>query len=198
MNIKAPERTHQLLEAAAACFVRRGFHRTTMDDIAREAGVSAGLIYRHFASKDDLIVAMVEQYQRDELARIIAAAQAPTLAAALAHLFSPEGRAADWRAEGLILAEIIAEALRNQRIEAVVRSNELAVIDALVTLISAAQARGEADPTLDPVVTAEFLKALSDGLLLRLAFASPHEHAELDYSRTTLDLLYRRLLGSSV
>jgi len=44
-----------ILHAAVACFVRDGFHKTTMSDIAEMAGVSDGLAYRYFSGKDEII-----------------------------------------------------------------------------------------------------------------------------------------------
>jgi AcrR family transcriptional regulator len=44
-----------ILHAAIACFARDGFHKTTMSDIAAEAGISDGLAYRYFTSKDEII-----------------------------------------------------------------------------------------------------------------------------------------------
>ena len=55
-------RRQQILDAAAACFAREGFHRTSMQDIVRECGISAGLIYRYFASKDEMIAAIVTDW----------------------------------------------------------------------------------------------------------------------------------------
>jgi len=49
-------RKQQILDAAANCFARNGFHRTSMQDIVRESGLSAGLIYRYFTGKDDLFL----------------------------------------------------------------------------------------------------------------------------------------------
>lgn len=48
-------RREQILDAAEACFVRNGFHRTTMADLAREAAMSQGNFYRYFASKEDIV-----------------------------------------------------------------------------------------------------------------------------------------------
>jgi AcrR family transcriptional regulator len=55
-------RRAEILDAAANCFARNGFHRTSMQDIVKESGVSAGLIYRYFTGKDDMIVAIVEDW----------------------------------------------------------------------------------------------------------------------------------------
>ncbi len=46
-------------DAAVTLFARRGFAATNMRDIAREAGISAGLIYRHYETKDELFGALV-------------------------------------------------------------------------------------------------------------------------------------------
>src|SRR3954471_22731131 len=55
-------RRDQILAAAARCFARDGFHRTSMQDIVRESGISAGLVYRYFAGKDDVIAAIVTEW----------------------------------------------------------------------------------------------------------------------------------------
>lgn len=44
-----------IADAAVALFIERGFVETTMDDVARAAGVSRRTAYRHFPSKDDLV-----------------------------------------------------------------------------------------------------------------------------------------------
>ena len=48
-------RKAEILNAARAVFVRHGFERATMQDIATEVGISPGAIYRYFPSKEDLI-----------------------------------------------------------------------------------------------------------------------------------------------
>jgi TetR/AcrR family transcriptional repressor of uid operon len=195
VNLKSAERTSRLLAAAAACFARRGFHRTTMDEIAREAGVSAGLIYRHFAGKDQLIVAIVEQHRAEQLDRIAAAAAQPTLAAALDTLADADLAAGAARADGLLVAEVIAEALRNPEVEQVVRAGDDAVRVALAEILAAAQRRNEIDRARDPLLTAEFLLALGEGTLLRVAFASPEERGQLALMREGLRAAYRQLAG---
>ncbi len=50
---------HTILEAAASVFARRGFHEVLTDEIADEAGVGKGTLYRYFRTKDDLFYAAV-------------------------------------------------------------------------------------------------------------------------------------------
>jgi AcrR family transcriptional regulator len=49
-----------ILAAARRCFVRNGFHQTSMQDLMREAATSSGAIYRYFDSKDAMILAIAE------------------------------------------------------------------------------------------------------------------------------------------
>ncbi|WP_238013862.1 helix-turn-helix domain-containing protein [Dactylosporangium sp. AC04546] len=63
-------RRRQILDAAAACFAREGFHRTSVQDIVRESGVSAGLVYRYFTGKEDMIAAIVAEWQERRVARL--------------------------------------------------------------------------------------------------------------------------------
>src|SRR5438445_7390847 len=55
------EATRQrILDAARRCFVRNGFHVTSMQDILGEAGLSVGALYRYFRSKDEIVVAIAD------------------------------------------------------------------------------------------------------------------------------------------
>lgn len=62
----------QLIAAASALFVARGFAATTVDDIVREADVAKGTFYYHFQSKEDLVVVM----QRLRLGEVVGAMDA--------------------------------------------------------------------------------------------------------------------------
>src|SRR5918995_5580677 len=55
------ERRTQILNAAERSFCRSGFHRTTMQDVAAEAGMSPGNLYRYFPSKDALVAGLCER-----------------------------------------------------------------------------------------------------------------------------------------
>jgi TetR/AcrR family transcriptional regulator, fatty acid metabolism regulator protein len=52
----------QIRKAALAVFARRGFHETTVAEIAQEAGIAKGTIYLYYASKEELLIAIFRRY----------------------------------------------------------------------------------------------------------------------------------------
>jgi AcrR family transcriptional regulator len=65
----------QLIEAAASVFARRGFQAATIEEIAEEAGYSHGAVYSNFAGKEDLFLAVFEQYMSERVQEVARAAQ---------------------------------------------------------------------------------------------------------------------------
>jgi TetR/AcrR family fatty acid metabolism transcriptional regulator len=57
----AATRRNQILDAATRVFAAKGFHPTTIKDIAREAGIADGTIYIYFKNKNALLIAMMER-----------------------------------------------------------------------------------------------------------------------------------------
>jgi AcrR family transcriptional regulator len=55
------DRREQIIDAAMRVFAQRGFARATNRDVAREAGITTGLIYYYFKSKEDLLRAALEE-----------------------------------------------------------------------------------------------------------------------------------------
>lgn len=55
------ERELLIMKAAGDLLVVRGYHETSLDDIAARVGISKGTIYLHFASKEDLVLALLKQ-----------------------------------------------------------------------------------------------------------------------------------------
>ena len=76
------ERRDGIVQAAMACFVSRGFHATSMRDVAQAAGVSLGNLYNYFTGKDALIaeVATQEQHELQPLVTALETAARPTRA----------------------------------------------------------------------------------------------------------------------
>jgi AcrR family transcriptional regulator len=62
----------RLLQAAARVYAAHGFAGATLDDVAEEAGLTKGAVYGHFGSKDNLLVALMEEYLAAEIAEQVA------------------------------------------------------------------------------------------------------------------------------
>ena len=70
MRTKTPLFAERMLDAAARLFARQRFHEVRMEDIAAEAEVGKGTIYRYFSDKDELYVALVERASQQFLGRL--------------------------------------------------------------------------------------------------------------------------------
>jgi AcrR family transcriptional regulator len=64
------ERADRILDAAARLLLRYGHDRTTISDIAREAGIAKGSVYAHWRSRDRLFLALLRREQAVLLAQI--------------------------------------------------------------------------------------------------------------------------------
>jgi AcrR family transcriptional regulator len=104
-RLTGEERRTGILDAALAVFSKSGYHAASIDDIAREAGVSKALIYEHFASKQELYGDLIARNARELTQRLAAAlvgleleSSAARLAAGLDAFFAfVEERRDAWR-----------------------------------------------------------------------------------------------------
>ena len=76
--MRGPERKAQILRVARKVFGAKGFHGVSMDDVAREAGVTKPILYDHFSSKEALYLALLDADAQALEERIRAALAAPT------------------------------------------------------------------------------------------------------------------------
>jgi len=115
------ERRGQILRAAMVCFAKCGFHQTSMQNISEEAGISVGLIYRYFESKDAVISAIAEEH-KGELADLLERARhAPTLLDSLEILFTAHCCENAPQIHSAFVVDIYAEAGRNPQMANLLR-----------------------------------------------------------------------------
>jgi AcrR family transcriptional regulator len=112
------DRQAQIIAAAERCFARAGFHRTTMKDIAQEAGMSAGNLYRYFVSKDE-VVAQLCAKDRADIGMGFAAMMTASDPFAAFEAMARHHLVDEPRERAILVAEIWAEAARNPRIAAI-------------------------------------------------------------------------------
>lgn len=68
----AAERKDQIVRATVDCITKHGYHNFSMQDVARTAGVSKGIIHYYFLNKDDLMMSVLDKVAGD-IERVIAA-----------------------------------------------------------------------------------------------------------------------------
>jgi len=61
-RLSAEQRRASIIEVAKRLFATKGFHGVSIDEIVREVGVSPAILYRHFASKEDLYQAVLQEF----------------------------------------------------------------------------------------------------------------------------------------
>lgn len=161
-------RRTRILDAAEHCFARAGFHGTTMQDICREAGVSAGALYVYFGSKESLIDGIAERDRTRLAGELAELAEADDLVAALQKLGErytleePEHKRA-------LFIEIGAEATRNRNVGEIFRSTDTFCKDSFARLFERARADGRIAPQLPIATIAQVLAVIGDGMYWRRA-----------------------------
>ncbi len=161
-------RRADILEASKRVFVQKGFAAATMHDIAEEAGVSAGNIYRYFASKEDLIRAVTVECERDYATLFEGNGQAVTSPMALLEQAGHEEwhaiREPGGRDRAVLNLESTLVGSRNAEVGTAIAEAMRSTHGLLVRLVAAAQERGEIADGVDPAALAMFLVAATHGV----------------------------------
>ncbi|KTS39151.1 TetR family transcriptional regulator [Methylobacterium indicum] len=167
----AEERRTRILDAAEACFVRHGFHRATMHDVAAEAGMSPGNLYRYFPSKDAIVAGLAERDRAAVAEDFSGIEAAPDLMQAFTGL--ARRHLAEAPAEKAVLClEMWAEATRNPAMAAICRDFEREIAGRLSGLYRQAQARvPQPAPGADPEALARLAMVMADGIMVRRALS---------------------------
>ena len=157
-----------IVRAAERAFVRFGFHATTMQNVAEEAGMSAGNLYRYFPSKEAIVeeLCVVDQAQRAEFFAAMSGR------GDLLHAISASVREhvlSRPPAKARMIVEIWAEAARNPRIAAITRAMDEDVLAGLERVVTAAKTTGCVAAPLNSRFAARVVFTLVAGLFKRLA-----------------------------
>jgi len=156
-----------LIDAAAEVFARRGFHAASLDEIAEAAGFTRGAIYSNFGGKEDLMIAVLDLFTKQQLEAFsavvdpAAGGSASERSAAAASVWTATQREQNLAALSL---EMRIYALRNPEFRRRLAISELhnqQRIAAFIAEVAAAEGRTLPVPAID---LAEMLRAFSDGL----------------------------------
>jgi AcrR family transcriptional regulator len=192
------QRRAEILEAALALFSSKGFHDTTMEEVANAAGVAKGTIYLYFQSKEHLLLALKRDFMQgltDAVANIVADA--------IEQLEG--GKATDYRdiIDDIFHAVVDYHTSRRDAVEVVVRQspspdlvNEALELEreylALVTSAFRTGMEFGVVHTEDPEMTAHLITAaIRDNIATCLCYGEP---ADLDrLVEASKQMLYKAL-----
>ena len=174
---KAEVRRQQILDAAAECFRKSGFHGASMSEIAKSFGMSAGHIYNYFDSKESIIQALVQRDLDQTLERIAKLQGEKDILKAMLGTVDEGVQRRIARSE--LDTEILAEAARNPKIAQVVQRADTVIRDKVHLLLLGILDEKSQQPACERTISAKatILMALFDGLQIR-AIRHPNLQAE--------------------
>jgi TetR/AcrR family transcriptional repressor of uid operon len=158
----------RVLDAFEICIQRSGFHRTTMQDVAKEAGMSAGNLYRYFPSKEALVSGMIGRDRERFSADFMNVAQSNDVMGSFIAL-GREHFINTPRSRCVQFMEIWAEASRNPVVAEMCNAVDREVNDFMVAILEAAKAAGQIPASIDSAATITVLSAMGDGFFTRRA-----------------------------
>ena len=166
-QLRAKLTRQHLLDAARRVFGEGGYARATVDDVARAAGCSKGAYYFHFATKEDALLALVEDWVSAQTGRLEAAVEhggvaENALASLVDALLATEGMAARDR---LLLLEFWLQGARNPKVRTILGRAHRSWRRLLVLAFVRAQEAGVLPGGIAPEEAADLVLALHHGLL---------------------------------
>lgn len=168
-KMRTTQQCQRILDAAERCFIDSGFHAASMAHIAATAGMSAGLIYRYFVSKNTIVKAIIARNLEREASGIINHLNSPEgVTEALLDVFERWRRGDDPKMNATLMLELTAESTRDPEIARAVRDKDRSLgLELTQAVRRIAQLRGV---TLTPAVArgrAIVLHCLVEGLASR-------------------------------
>jgi AcrR family transcriptional regulator len=185
----------RILDAARRCFMREGFHATSMQDILTEAQLSAGGVYLYFKSKEEIVEAIAV----DTLAFFTAAFEELLASDGLPPLDVVLGNALRILRERdreqptfRVVVQVWGEVGRAPRLAAQVADAQVRARELLGRLIEGYQARGDINPAAPVERIAQMLIAIMIGYVAQCAMLGDTDVDEfVDGLRPLLDARLR-------
>lgn len=165
----AAARKEQILMAAMTCFSRKGFHKTTMQDICKAADMSPGAVYSYFDSKDTIIGALCEMGEKMNT-NMFQMVKSPDYASAQAsyghalEMFISQYKHPMQQTGARMDAMFMAEALHNDELAEMGVRSYRNIMGHIREMVSDSQRAGEVNPDLDVDAVCQVMFSLVQGL----------------------------------
>jgi TetR/AcrR family fatty acid metabolism transcriptional regulator len=190
---RSESRREELLAAAVRAFAVKGYHGCRISDIADEAGVSHGLVYHYFSSKEAILETIFREnwgvvaIAIDEIAATDAscAEQIRKIVSLMLH---------SWRRDPDVVRVLVREIARSPQLQERIGDFQQ-TFDALARLIARGQESGEFDASLDPRIATFALWGMLDEVLTAWVLGRlPSEGSDVDDAEATATAMVRRAL----
>jgi AcrR family transcriptional regulator len=138
------QRRASIVQAALICFIDKGFHATSMRDVAQAAGVSLGNLYNYFTGKEALIAEVASQEQEELVPLLVSLADKAVPSKATIKTFLQAYQALCRQREWAVLsAECLAEIARNPVLAPAFAANYAALQRILADALERGQKHGK-------------------------------------------------------
>ncbi|MHB8777855.1 MAG: TetR/AcrR family transcriptional regulator [Anaerolineales bacterium] len=182
------ERKPQILQAAAQIFLQKGFGATRMEDIAKQAGLSVGNLYRYFPGKLDMTLALMELFLEPSLSNSNDLLSAPgTCRERLEGDFLRVLLKQD-QAMLTLYGEMYHLARQEPRVHAMLADYNLRYQKIVAAMLQQGIQSGEIHP-IDPAAVAFAFQSIFDGFMQNMAL-TPQPLDLPTVLRQTFDMLF--------
>jgi len=170
--IQSQKTVARILTATARLFVNHGYHGTSIAAITKAIGLTKGALYAHFSSKEDLLLALIKQFEMEFLDQLIAEVQDVKGNALdkLHHYFNFAADFAEKNRELCLLATIISAEFSgagHDRVDSEFRRIYFKYARFLRRIVEEGKLQGLIDTDLDTHTAAYTVIAFHDGILLQ-------------------------------
>lgn len=195
-KIQLENRRETIVNAAIGCFIDKGFHATSMRDIALAASVSLGNLYNYFPGKESLIAEVAIQEQ-DELAPLLKALSDKNTPANIRveNFLRTYSALCSQREWAVLAAECLAEIARNAELSPAFEENQARTLSALEAVIEDGNAQGIFTPKVPPGMVAQLLLDAVESEAMRRVLMRRPTRSDAEPNAALNKKLVQALLG---
>ncbi len=165
------EAKNRILEAAFQEFSEKGFHQTTMEDVAKRVGVSKGAIYLYFKSKEELFKGIYEKAPQALGDIMRSSFKENNFMESSSQIFDKMMK--QYASNPSLSFEIFAEATRNPDLRKVLRANYDEYVNIMVSFLREQKREGNVTKDIDLRALAQALISLWNGMEALLVVGYP-------------------------
>jgi AcrR family transcriptional regulator len=188
---RAASQRDRIITAATRCFAERGFHNSTMQDLFRRSGLTAGAVYGYFSSKHEIITTVVDARHRAERALLESTADAQDPLEHFLNSYFHQFLAPQADSQRRVTVQYWAESLHDQQLAALAHEG-LGAREYAESLIAVAQRAGTVRADIDAANLSRMILALLQGLVLQLCWERDLDEAGVHSYRDAVLTLLRR------